>query len=85
MSGKKPLDFLGINICEGQDFKAMTAAVTDEMIDEIAITGTPDEVRQQMEQWQGLTETPLLYTPSIGMSPERSIENHALIAQTFAT
>jgi probable F420-dependent oxidoreductase len=67
------------------DFKAMTAAVTDEMIDQIAITGTPEEARQQMQQWEGLTQTPLLYTPSIGMSPERSIENHALIAQTFST
>ncbi len=67
------------------DFAAMTEAVTDEMIDEIAITGTPAEARERMSQWQGLTETPLLYSPSIGMSPERSIENHRLIAETFAS
>lgn len=65
------------------DFKAMSAAVTDEMIDQIAITGTPSQARKQLEQWRGLTEQPLLYTPSVGMKPERVIENHRLIAETF--
>ena len=36
------------------DFGAMVAAVTDEMIDAIAIAGTPDEVRDQFKQWDGL-------------------------------
>jgi probable F420-dependent oxidoreductase len=67
------------------DFKAMTEAVTDEMVDEIAITGTPAEVRDRMQQWQGLTESPLLYSPSIGMSPQRGNENLSLIAETFAS
>ena len=63
----------------------MTEAVSDEMVDEIAITGTPAEARERMQQWQGLTETPLLYSPSIGMSGERSLENILSIAQCFAT
>ena len=67
------------------DFGAMTAAVSDEMVDAIAIAGTPAEARDRMQQWQGLTESPLLYSPSIGMSPERSIENHGLIAETFSS
>ena len=67
------------------DFQAMTEAVSDEMVDEIAITGTPAEARERMQQWQGLTETPLLYSPSIGMSGERSLENVLSIAQCFAT
>jgi len=65
------------------DMKTMAAAVTDDMIDEIAITGPPAEVKQRLEQWRGLTEQPLLYSPSIGMSEERTRENYQLIAETF--
>jgi probable F420-dependent oxidoreductase len=66
------------------DMKGMAAAVTDQMIDEIAITGTPEEVKQRLEQWRGLTEQPLIYSPSIGMSEERTRENYRLIAETFS-
>ena len=66
------------------DSAAMTAAVTDEMIDAIAITGTPDDARRQLELWRGLTDQPLLYTPGAGMSAERARENYRLIADTFA-
>ena len=65
------------------DMKAMTEAVTDEMIDEIAITGPANEVKERLEQWRGLTVQPLIYSPSIGMSPERTRENYQLIAETF--
>jgi probable F420-dependent oxidoreductase len=65
------------------DTGAMIAAVTDEMIDEIAITGTPDEARQRLDEWRGLTEQPLLYSPSAGTSAERTRENCRLIAETF--
>lgn len=65
------------------DMATMTEAVTDEMIDEIAIAGTPGEVRQQLEQWRGLTDQPLLYSPGIAMSAERTRENCRLMAETF--
>jgi probable F420-dependent oxidoreductase len=66
------------------DTAAMADAVTDEMIDEIAIAGTPDAVRHQLGQWRGLTEQALLYTPGISMSEERARENYRLIAETFS-
>jgi len=72
------------NAFKAGDIKAMAAAVTDEMIDEIAITGPPEEVKQRLEQWRGLTEQPLIYSPSIGMSEERTRENYRLIAETFS-
>ncbi|MCB1684909.1 MAG: LLM class flavin-dependent oxidoreductase [Pseudomonadales bacterium] len=67
------------------DFAAMAAAVTDAMVDEIAIAGTPDEVRDQLKAWQPLTDHVLLYTPSIGMKPGRVQENLDAIVDTFAT
>ncbi len=67
------------------DFAAMAAAVTDEMVDEIAIAGTPDEVRDQLKAWEGLAEHVILYTPSIGMKRGRVQENLDAIVDTFAT
>ena len=58
----------------------MSEAVTDELLDEIAIAGRPDEVRDRLAQWEGLTDQVLLYPPSVGTSPERALENlHAIV------
>ncbi|WP_371878816.1 LLM class flavin-dependent oxidoreductase [Amycolatopsis roodepoortensis] len=47
------------------DLEAMVAAVTDQMIDTIALAGTPDQVRAQFDaRWAGLYEHTLLYPPS---------------------
>ncbi len=63
----------------------MSAAVPDELLDQIAIAGRPDEVRDRLKQWQGLTEQPLLYPATVGARPERVRENLAAIADTFAS
>ena len=67
-----------------RDFAAMAAAVSDEMVDAIAIAGTQDEVRDQLKLWDGLAEQVLLYSPSIGMRGERVQENLDAIIDTFA-
>ena len=47
------------------DGEAMVAAVTDEMIDSIALAGTPDEVRERFsERWDGVYERTLLWPPA---------------------
>lgn len=47
------------------DWEAMVAAVTDEMIDSIALAGTPDEVRDRFaERWDGVYERTLLWPPA---------------------
>jgi probable F420-dependent oxidoreductase len=67
------------------DFKAMSEAVPDELVDAIAITGRPDEARDRLKQWEGLTDHALLYPPTVGASPGRARENAAAIIETFAT
>jgi alkanesulfonate monooxygenase SsuD/methylene tetrahydromethanopterin reductase-like flavin-dependent oxidoreductase (luciferase family) len=64
------------------DWKAMSAAVPDEMVDAIAAAGTPDEVRDRLKQWEKLSDHLLLYSPSAGMSAERIQENVTAIAET---
>jgi len=57
--------------------------VPDALVDEIAIAGRPDEARDRLRQWQGLTEEPLLYAATVGAAPGRVRENLAAIADTF--
>ncbi|MEA2274023.1 MAG: hypothetical protein QOI98_2731 [Solirubrobacteraceae bacterium] len=47
------------------DGEGMVAAVSDEMIDAIALAGTPDEVRVRFaERWEGVYERSLLWPPA---------------------
>ena len=54
------------------------------MVDAIAITGRPDEVRDQLKQWEKLADHVLLYSPSVGIKPGRVAENVDAIIDTFA-
>ncbi len=67
-----------------RDFNAMSAAVPDDLLDQIAIAGRPAEVRDRLEEWRSLTDHVLLYSPAVGMSPGRSRENLEAIIDTFA-
>jgi probable F420-dependent oxidoreductase len=57
------------------DLKAMSEAVPDDLVDEIAIACTPDEARDRLGQWRDLTDRPLLYAPTVGVPPERVQSN----------
>jgi hypothetical protein len=63
--------------------KGLADAVTDEMLDQIAIAGTADECRAQFSRYDGLLDHVLLYSPSVGVRPERVRENYRAIAEVF--
>ncbi len=65
------------------DVAAMAAAVPDALVDEIAIAGTPDEVRGRLEQWHQLCDEVLLYAPTVGVPPERVRANNDQILDLF--
>lgn len=65
------------------DTKRMAEAVPDALVDEIALACTPDEARDRLAQWEGLTQDPILYTPTIGVRPEALRDNQAAILDTF--
>ncbi|MGH9885333.1 MAG: LLM class flavin-dependent oxidoreductase [bacterium] len=67
------------------DFAAMSAAVPDALVDEIGIACRPDEARDRLRQWDGLTEQVLLYPPSAGVAPARVRANLAAIAEAFGS
>ncbi|MGI9430703.1 MAG: LLM class flavin-dependent oxidoreductase [Myxococcota bacterium] len=67
------------------DIRAMSEAIPDSLVDEIAIAGTPDEARDRLEQWSDLTDEPLLYAPSVGVPPERIRANLDAILDLFGS
>jgi alkanesulfonate monooxygenase SsuD/methylene tetrahydromethanopterin reductase-like flavin-dependent oxidoreductase (luciferase family) len=57
------------------DVRAMSDAIPDELVDEIAIAGTPDEAAERLAAWRDLTDEPLLYAPTVGVPPDRIAAN----------
>jgi probable F420-dependent oxidoreductase len=57
------------------DWEGMVAAVSEPMVDRIALAGTAAEVRDAARRYEGLLDHLILYAPSYGMSPERAVEN----------
>lgn len=53
----------------------MFAAVTDDMIDAMAVAGTAAEVRAGLRRYEGVLDHIVLYSPSIGLEPGRIAEN----------
>jgi len=67
-----------------KDHEGMVAAVSDEMLAQMAATGTPDEVREQVALLEKRYDHAALYSPSFTLSPERVRENTTAILEVFA-
>jgi probable F420-dependent oxidoreductase len=63
-----------------RDLAGMAAAVPDEMLDTIALAGTPDEVRERFsERWEGVYDRTLLWPPAF-----RGVDAVRAVVETFA-
>jgi alkanesulfonate monooxygenase SsuD/methylene tetrahydromethanopterin reductase-like flavin-dependent oxidoreductase (luciferase family) len=67
-----------------RDFPGMFAAVTDDMVGALAFAGTKDDVRYQAQQFNGLVDTLILYSPYFGVEVEETRENHMKMLEIFA-
>jgi alkanesulfonate monooxygenase SsuD/methylene tetrahydromethanopterin reductase-like flavin-dependent oxidoreductase (luciferase family) len=67
------------------DVKAMSEAIPDSLVDEIAIACTPAEARERLAGWKDLTDSPLLYAPTVGVPPERVRANLDAIFAVFGS
>jgi alkanesulfonate monooxygenase SsuD/methylene tetrahydromethanopterin reductase-like flavin-dependent oxidoreductase (luciferase family) len=65
------------------DIPALAAAVSDDMLDQIAVAGTPDDCRKQVARYDGLLDHALFYPPTLGVRPERVRENYRLMREVF--
>lgn len=67
------------------DFAGMTAAVSDRMLDEIAIFGTPAEARDRYAaKFESLYERPLLYSSAKGLPIGFVRDNIQATCETFS-
>lgn len=57
-----------------RDLDAMIGAVSDEMIDEFACAGTPQQVRDKLRRFDGLVDEVALFPPSFQISAPRAAE-----------
>jgi len=65
------------------DMAGMVAAVTDEMAETYAVTGTPEEARAKLQRYEGIVDTIILNPPWIGPDTRRGDVYDSLI-DTFA-
>jgi probable F420-dependent oxidoreductase len=56
------------------DHAAMVKAVPDEMIDALAVAGTPKQVAEQLRRYDGVLDHVIVYPPSFRLAPERCDE-----------
>jgi probable F420-dependent oxidoreductase len=65
------------------DFNGMLGAVSEDMVDKLALAGTQDEVLEQAKAFEGLIDNLILYCPTFGVTPEESRQNHVEMIEAF--
>ncbi len=65
------------------DTGGMVDAVSGEMVDVLAIAGTPADCRRQLDRYEGLIDQAILYSPSFGIARERVIANLESVISVF--
>ncbi len=64
-----------------RDVAAMTAAVSDEMVDAFAVAGRPEDVNARLRRYDALADHVILFPPSFDVDPDRKAENVALLIE----
>jgi probable F420-dependent oxidoreductase len=68
-----------------KDYLAMTAAVSDRMLEDIAVFGTPKEAMERyQERYETLYEQPMLYSPNAALPTAYLRDNIQALCETFA-
>ena len=68
-----------------RDRARMVSLIDDELCDEIACTGRPEEVREQVQRWHGVADRLVVAGPWYGVDPGRMYENHQALIETFGS
>ena len=59
--------------------------VTDEMVEEFAFAGTPDEVRAKLARFEGVVDFVMLYAPTFLLEPDVVSAEHEAMISAFAS
>jgi alkanesulfonate monooxygenase SsuD/methylene tetrahydromethanopterin reductase-like flavin-dependent oxidoreductase (luciferase family) len=66
------------------ELENVAEAVTDRMLESCCLVGTPAEVRDQAERYEGLLDRLIFYSPIHAVPRDRHVENYRRIFATFA-
>jgi len=66
------------------DVSGMIGAVTDEMVDALALAGTVDDVHRQLKAFEGLFDTVILLSPFFGVGSSETKANHEAMIEAFS-
>jgi probable F420-dependent oxidoreductase len=67
-----------------QDLEGMERAVSDEMLDALALAGTARECRDKVEKLEGLADLAVLHGPTYGLAREQITESYRSILDAFS-
>jgi probable F420-dependent oxidoreductase len=67
-----------------RDVDAMVGAISEEMVDEFALAGTPRQVRDGLRRFDGVVDHVVLSPPSFRITPERAAEILAALTECCA-
>jgi probable F420-dependent oxidoreductase len=72
---------------EARDKDRMIELIDDELLDQMALTGKPDEVREKAQVWakDAGVDRLMCAGPWYGPKPERMFENYQAIVETFGS
>jgi probable F420-dependent oxidoreductase len=70
---------------KNRDAEGMIAAVTPQMIERIAVAGTPEEAREQLPRFHGLYDRLLCYVPSYGLEVGEIGDRVDAVLETFGS
>ena len=62
----------------------MIELVTEDMVDQLVLAGTPDEIVYQIKPFEGLLDTMILASPNFGLAPSETKANLEMIMKVFS-
>ena len=67
------------------DVMGAIAGVPDEMVDELVLAGTPDDVRDKLSRFEGIVDFVMIYAPSFLLEPDVVQAEHEAMIAAFAS
>ena len=67
------------------DVMGAIGGVTDEMVDELVLAGTPDEVRAKLSRFEGVVDFVMIYAPTFLLEPDVVRAEHEAMIAAFAS
>ena len=69
---------------EQNDVSKMVELVTEDMVDQLVLAGTPDDIVDQIKPFEDLLDTMILASPNFGLAPSETKANLEMMMKVFS-